>query len=202
MSAKGAIYSFCPANCLLDWWVGLGSYGWGWRSWSPFECVGMNVWVWCEYVCVSMMGTLVCACACICVCIHDRHISLSMCFLYIGKTPPTLWAHARLKYVVIQWRATCGWMWSSLLVTLHYVTTHCNTLHTPQHTQRKRRATCGCTPSVCLLMTLQHTATHCNPLQHTATRCDTLQHNATHTGLEYVRWSDGQHAAIREAGLH
>jgi len=28
------------------------------------------------------------------------------------------------------------------------------------------------------LLTLQHTATHCNTLQHTATHCNTLQHTA------------------------
>jgi len=33
--------------------------------------------------------------------------------------------------------------------------------------------------------TLQNTATHCNKLRHTATRCTTLQHTATH---EIRRW--------------
>jgi len=32
----------------------------------------------------------------------------------------------------------------------------------------------------CILMTLHHTATHCNTRQHTATHGDTLQHTATH----------------------
>jgi len=32
----------------------------------------------------------------------------------------------------------------------------------------------------CSIMSLQHTATHCNTLPHTATRCNTLQHTATH----------------------
>ena len=30
------------------------------------------------------------------------------------------------------------------------------------------------------ILTLQHTATHCNTLQHTATHSNTLQHTATH----------------------
>jgi len=144
----------------------------------------MNVWVWCEYVCVSMMGTLVCACACICVCIHDRHISLSMCFLYIGKTPPTLWAHARLKYVVIQWRATCGWMWSSLLVTLHYVTTHCNTLqHAATHTEEAT----GNMRLHAKRVFVNDAATHCNPLQPTATHCNALRHAATQCNTHRAR---------------
>jgi len=44
--------------------------------------------------------------------------------------------------------------------------THCNTLHTLQHTATH----CN---------TIQNTTTRCNVLQHTATRCNTLQHAAT-----------------------
>jgi len=33
--------------------------------------------------------------------------------------------------------------------------------------------------NVAAMMTLQHTATHCNALQHTAIHCNTLQHTAT-----------------------
>ena len=33
------------------------------------------------------------------------------------------------------------------------------------------------------IITLQHTATHCNTLQHTAAHCNTLQHTATHKVL-------------------
>ena len=33
---------------------------------------------------------------------------------------------------------------------------------------------------IALVISLQHTATHCNTLQHTATHCNTLQHTAIH----------------------
>jgi len=39
---------------------------------------------------------------------------------------------------------------------------------------------CQCTSLWLGVVSLQHTATHCNTLQHTATHCNTLQHTATH----------------------
>jgi len=55
--------------------------------------------------------------------------------------------------------------------------------------------------SVCALITLQHTATHCNTLQHTATHCNncnTLQHTATHyiNSPAYWRWSTHACASV------
>ena len=69
-------------------------------------------------------------------------------------------------------------------VCLHYTAARCST---PQYTCKtlrgihlKSTALHTFVRVLCLIQTLQHTATHCNTLQHTATHCNTLQHTATH----------------------
>jgi len=84
--------------------------------------------------------------------------------------------------------------------TLQHTSTHFNALqHTPTHVllQMKRSASAACSVRWHLLscktsvLTLQHTATHCNTLQHTATHCNTLQHTATHCNTRVVADSRG-----------
>jgi len=59
---------------------------------------------------------------------------------------------------------------------LQYTAPHCNTL---QHTQPLQDSFIGI--EHIQVITLQHTATHCNTLQHTATHYNTLQHTVTVT---------------------